>query len=86
MEGCRKKTLQLGIDKKEDDSGLVVVEPLLQLRTEQLCEAIDSKSNTKFLLYGGLSILEMIAQESHMAVGSSEQDIEKTILAQYGEE
>jgi hypothetical protein len=31
MEGCRKKTLQLGIDKKEDDSGLVVVEPLLQL-------------------------------------------------------
>jgi hypothetical protein len=72
MEGCRKKTLQLGIDKKEDDSGLVVVEPLLQLRTEQLC--------------GGLSILEMIAQESHMAVGSSEQDIEKTILAQYGEE
>lgn len=58
------------------------MEPLLQLRTEQLCEAVDSRNNTKFLLCGGLSILGMIAQEGHMVVDSSEQDTERTTSAQ----
>ena len=53
---------------------MVVVEPLLQLRTEQLYEAIGSRNNIKFLLCGGFSISGMIAQEGHMVVGSSEQD------------